>query len=133
MNEREFKYNLYNYQRATGITRNRYFSLIYPDLHTVVNNTFKNYNIQYHHYYNDIHNEIIIRLLPRLEKININKINNIENYIFIMAKRLLINELQKINNDKLHFDDNITTTYTINYVDLDDIDNITMTDIVTFK
>lgn len=91
---------LKEFQKITGQTASYIYSkYIHPFIVQVVN--LHIYNVP-KLYIDDARQNVYILILKRLRRIDFDTIiiKNVKNYFFIMVKRLVLNELEKIKNRK---------------------------------
>jgi DNA-directed RNA polymerase specialized sigma24 family protein len=100
VNEEIIIQKLKEFQTITGQTANYIYSkFIHPFIMQVINLHIFNVPKLYRE---DAKQNVIILILRRLKRIDFDtiQIHNIRNYFFIMVKRLVLNELEKINRKK---------------------------------
>lgn len=83
-----------NYQQAEGIPKERTYNKLYPYLNKVID--LHIYNIKEVYEREDARQNIHISLLKRLSKIKTEDIKSFKDYFYIMVKRLVLNEIDKI-------------------------------------
>ena len=96
MNDRIFRNNFLQFQLATGVTKDIYFSRIYPTLDHYLTAAVNASHISRLDTADDVKQNILIKSLRRFQSIDISAVKSCKNFFFIMFKRLCINEAQII-------------------------------------